>query len=107
MSELEEQRELDQRERAEIVGETATIAWNQLEIFYARGEAILVDKTMDLIKVAHAISVDEIHVVEEWIAEGKLKRQFDEEARIWSEQQSEVWAVVIKPWVLVQEIRKH
>lgn len=107
MTNIEEQSEIERREKAEIVGETATIAWNQLEIFYARGEAILVDKAMDLIQVAHAISIDETQKVETWIAEGKLKRQFDEEARNWSENQSEVWAVVIKPWVLVQEIRKH
>ena len=107
MSEIEEQREIEQREKADIVGETATISWNQLEIFYARGEAILVDKDMDLIKVAHAISIDETQRVEKWILEGKLKRQFDDKAKQWSENQTEVWAVVIKPWILVQEIRKH
>ena len=57
---------------------------------------------MDLISVAHAISTDDAEKIEIWIKEQKILRQFDHDAIEWSKNNTEVWGVVIKPWVLIQ-----
>ena len=38
-------------------------------------------------------------------AEGALHRAMDEDAIRWETEKSEFWAVVVAPWVLVQEIK--
>lgn len=99
---MEELEKIESEEKAKIVAETAKIAWKELEVFYARGEVIKVEDGMDLVSVAHAISTDDAEKLETWINEQKILRQFDDDAVEWSANNTEVWGVVIKPWVLIQ-----
>ena len=84
--------------------ETAKIAWTELQRFYASGSVIAVASGIDLIQVAKLISEDNAQAVEQWLADGKIYRVDDSQAAKWLEDDLVMWAVVVAPWVLVQEI---
>ena len=94
--------------KARLNRETAKIPWSELQRFYARGEVIAVDKSLDLIHVASQFNLDNKSDVEGWLGQGMVARVNDQQAAQWHQQQAQLWAVVIAPWVLVQEIQeKH
>lgn len=83
--------------------ETSKIPWQELQRFYARGVVIEVGATLDLIAVAIALHRDDKSLVEGWLHTGAVSRVVDERAANWSETDATLWAVVVAPWVLVQE----
>jgi len=89
---------------AKLTAETAKIRWRELQRFFAQGRAIQVDGSLDLIDVAARVSNDEAEQVAAWMAKGKVNRVSDEQARQWIDTDASVWAVVVRPWVLVQPI---
>lgn len=90
--------------RAKINLETSRIAWSELQRFFAAGTAVYVAANLDLIEVATRIADDDKAQVQQWMQQGLLGQVSDEQARIWFEGDAELWAVVVKPWVLVQPI---
>lgn len=82
--------------------ETSRIAWKELLRFFAAGTVIAVDPVLDLVEVAVQISNDNASRIEQWIAEGKIQKVPDELAKAWLEEDASLWAVVVRPWVLVQ-----
>jgi hypothetical protein len=90
----------------EINLQTAQIHWHELQRFFASGNAIAVDASLDLTHVAAQIVADNATQIKEWMDAGLVDAVKDEQAQIWYEQNSLVWAVVIKPWVLVQAIEQ-
>ncbi len=90
-----------------ILEETAKIPWKELQLFFASGKAVYVNKELDLINVATQIKNDNKSVVDKWMQENQVMPVPDEKAKIWYEEDATVWAVVVKPWVLVQEINTH
>jgi hypothetical protein len=88
--------------RAKIVSETARITWLELQKFYAAGAVITVEPTLDLIDVAFAFSRDDKAAVAGWLASGHVGPTTEQQARQWFNDNTELWAVVISPWVLVQ-----
>ena len=99
---MDQLEELVQREKAKIVAETAKAPWNELEILYAQGKLILVCSSLDLVEVAYQLSVDNTDKTQQWIKAGKLLRDFTEQAKTFSTNNTDLWCVVIKPWVLIQ-----
>lgn len=98
----------DQRDeiyRAKVNLETSCVAWKELERFFASGALIAVEAGLDLVEVAFQISMDNKAQIEQWLSEGKIEKVSDEQAREWSETKATLWAVVVKPWVLVQQSR--
>ena len=89
--------------RAKINQETAKIPWSSLQRFFAKGTAIWVDQGLDLVDVASAIADDAAERVDAWMSQGRVAKVSDVQARRWVEQDALVWAVVVKPWVLVQD----
>ena len=89
--------------KAKIVSETARINWLELQKFYAAGSVISVAAQLDLVDVAFAFSCDNKVQVADWLASGAVGRTTELQARQWFEQQTELWAVVISPWILVQD----
>lgn len=83
--------------------ETATVPWTELQSFFARGVVIRVIPSMDLFLVAEQLAADNAPVVEQWMSEGRVAKVSDSEAAQWLEQDTHLWTVVIKPWVLVQD----
>lgn len=88
---------------AKINQETAKISWSSLQRFFAQGTAVWVDQGLDLVEVALAIAEDSAERVGSWMSEGSVSKVSDQQARDWIERDALVWAVVVRPWVLVQE----
>lgn len=89
---------------SELVLETAKIRWHELQRFFASGNAIAVDASLDLIHVATEITKDNAAQVKIWMDASLVDTVKDTQAAEWYEQDASVWALVIKPWVLVQPI---
>ena len=89
--------------KAKIVSETARINWLELQKFYAAGSVISVEPQLDLVTVAFAFSRDDKTAVAQWLKEGSVGRTSEQQAQQWYQQKTELWAVVISPWVLVQD----
>lgn len=77
--------------------------WRELARFFAGGRLIRVAPEMDLLEVAAAIAEDHSARVVSWLETGRIATVSDDEARGWQQADARLWAVVIKPWVLVQE----
>jgi hypothetical protein len=98
---LQQEREL---ERANIVSETAKIPWLELQRFFASGKVIWIAGNLDLVEVALALQQDDLQRVSNWTVNQELAAVSDDQARQWVSDDSLLWAVAIKPWVLVQEL---
>jgi hypothetical protein len=83
--------------------ETAKIHWKELQYFFAAGHAVYVSAELDLISVAHHIANDDKAIVENWLDSGKLNQVSNDQARDWYRRDAMVWALVVKPWVLIQD----
>lgn len=94
---------LQDLEKAKVNLETSLIAWQELQRFFAAGLAIAVDQSLDLVEVAYQFSVDNKPLVQEWLKASRIGPVSDSQARDWFENEAEVWAVVVKPWILVQD----
>lgn len=84
--------------------QTAQIRWHELQRFFASGNAIAVAPGLDLTHVAAQIVADNAAQIKAWMDAGLVDAVKDVQAQQWYEQDALVWAVVIKPWVLVQPI---
>ena len=89
--------------RAKVNLETSHIAWKELQRFFASGGAIAVSSDLDLVEVAFQISEDNKKQVAQWLSAGLIGPVGDAQALAWYEADAEVWAVVVSPYVLVQE----
>ncbi len=92
-------------EKAKVNLETAQIPWLELQRFFAAGLAIVVADELDLVDVAYQFAADNKQQVENWLNSQLVMPVSDQQALDWIDNQAEVWAVVVKPWVLVQEAR--
>ena len=97
-------RQSREQERAKIISETAKIPWLELQLFFAAGKLIWVASGLDLVEVAWAIQQDDVERVGAWTERGELAQVSDDQARRWVAEDDLLWAVTIKPWVLVQEL---
>lgn len=89
---------------AAIVGATARIDWKDLEPHFARCELLEVDASLDLVEVAQALIDDNSAAVKGWMQQNLLTSLADARAEDWHQRDPDtLWAVVIRPWVLVQE----
>lgn len=86
-----------------INSQTAAIDWRELERFFAAGKAIFVASHLDLIDVADKLINDDVIQFKKWQQEQAVQAVSDEQALRWHSENRQVWAVVIAPWVLVQE----
>ena len=98
---LRQDREL---KRAKIISETAKIPWQELQRFFAAGKVMLVAPGLDLVDVAHALQEDDVDQVKIWTEALQVMPVSDDQAKDWIASDELLWAVVVKPWVLVQTI---
>ena len=99
---LRQDRELT---RAKINSETAKIPWRELQRFFAAGKVMLVAAELDLVDVAVAFQQDDVDRVRQWTDDSRIAPVSDDLARGWIDADASLWAVVVKPWVLVQKLR--
>jgi hypothetical protein len=88
--------------REKVNLETSQISWLELQRFFANGTAIAVSCELDLVEVAYQFSIDNKTLVAQWLQENKIGKVTDTQAQTWFTEQTIVWAVVVKPWLLVQ-----
>ncbi|MGE8362448.1 DUF2288 domain-containing protein [Pseudomonas sp.] len=88
---------------AKLLGETAPIRWQELQPFFARGALLWVAGDQDLIAVAQAVAENDQATVSAWLDAGHLSKLEDERAEDLHTRDPQLWAVVVAPWVLVQE----
>jgi hypothetical protein len=93
--------------RAKLNLETAQLAWPELERHFARGSVIKVAAGTDLIDTALHVAENNAATVQAWLAEGRIARAEMRDAEDWHARQPMFWAVVVAPWVLVQEVQKE
>ncbi|MHB1213531.1 MAG: DUF2288 domain-containing protein [Thiobacillus sp.] len=92
--------------RAKLNLETAQLAWPELERHFARGSVVRVAIGTDLIDAALHLAENNAATVQQWLAEGRIARAEMRDAEDWHARQPMFWAVVVAPWVLVQEAVK-
>lgn len=88
---------------AKLLGETAPISWQELQPYFARGALLWVAGTLDLIAVALAVAEDDKASIAAWLAAGQVGKLDVEQAQDLLARDPALWAVVVAPWVLVQE----
>lgn len=93
--------------RAKINGETARMKWSELQRFFASGAVISVTPDLDLVEVAYSIASDDKQAVAQWMAESRVAKVSDAQAEAWMQADASLWAVVVKPWILVQGDQLH
>ncbi|GAB0063368.1 DUF2288 domain-containing protein [Pseudomonas syringae] len=87
---------------AKLLGETASITWTELQPFFAKGALLWVELPLDLIEVAEAVAENDAAKVSAWLAEGRVGKVSETKALELVETDSLLWAVVVAPWVLIQ-----
>lgn len=92
--------------RATLNLETAQIAWRELQRYFASGVAIAVGPELDLVEVGFQIAEDNAEQIRQWMEGGQIGRVTDEQALAWYEADAIVWAVVARPYVLIQAERR-
>ncbi len=84
--------------------ELAPISFQELQKFFAKGMIIKVAQHLDMVEVALEIHADNAEKVQQWMDNQELERAHDEHAKVWVKNRSELLAVTVAPWVLVQDI---
>jgi hypothetical protein len=94
---------MNELEKEKVNLETAQIVWTDLQRFFAKGEVVWVSSELDLIDVSYQFAIDDKASVQNWLEAQKIALVSDAQALRWFETNAELWAVVVKPWILVQE----
>lgn len=94
----------DEELRAHLHGETSKLPWSELEKFFARGILFKVAKGLDIIDVAIVMTRDDKDTLQKWVDDGSVAAVKAENAKQWNETSSILWAVVVAPFALVQEV---
>lgn len=83
--------------------DTAKINWGALHEHQQKECVIAVSTGLDLIDVACEFTFDNIDQVKAWLEQAQITKVSGEQAQQWKLEDRELWAVVVAPWVLVQE----
>ena len=86
--------------------ETSKIDWQALQRFYAQGAVLVLAAELDLVATAAALAEDNAPYIADLLEKGLLQKADEAQAKAWLADKSEVWAVVVAPWVVVQPERK-
>ncbi|WP_336365632.1 DUF2288 domain-containing protein [Marinobacter sp. C2H3] len=89
--------------KQKLLLETSRIPWHELQTYYARGQVVRVSASLDLLDVAAELTADNKARFERWMADQQVGEVSPDLARTWYERNAELWAVVVAPWVLVQD----
>ena len=89
-------------ERQKFNQETAVIAWKELQTFFAAGQAIYVSVELNLLDVAACLVADDKAQADKWLKQGLVAPVSDRQAIDWLQEEADVWALVVRPFVLVQ-----
>ena len=88
--------------RNKLNRETSRMPWSELLRHFAGGNVIAVSNDLDLVEVALRFTNDDKALVAQWLAQQRIAKVSDSQAAAWLEADVSLWAVVVRPWVLVQ-----
>ena len=89
--------------RQKILLETARMDWPELARWFARGMVVIAEPRLDLVEAAACLAENDQARLQVWIEAGQIRRASDSDAKRWNAADQQFWAVVVAPWVLVQE----
>ncbi|MDD0973490.1 DUF2288 domain-containing protein [Pseudomonas fontis] len=92
---------------AKLLGETAIIEWKALERFWAKGDLIWVEPSVDLIEVAQAMAENRSETFAQWRNAGTVGPLSAERALDLQTRDPQIWAVVVSPFIVIQEKKPH
>lgn len=87
---------------AELVRQTALISWSELARQHAAGNLLGVAGHLDLIDIGRAMRSDRSDLLRTWLADGSVYRIDDSQAIEWQRENTQFWALVIAPFVVIQ-----
>lgn len=90
--------------KEKLQSEIAPIPWKELQIHFARGITIFVSPELDFFDVVFQVSKNNTPLVEQWMAEKKMDRVLDVQAKEWFDTNADLLTAIVKPWVLLQTI---
>ena len=93
--------------KAKLNLETSRIHWHELQTYYARGNIVRVAPELDLLEVASELTADNKTRFQQGMSGDQVGEVPADLARAWYERNAELWAVVVAPWVLVQDRSGH
>ena len=88
--------------RGKLNSETARIPWKELQRYFAGGYTMIVSLQLDLVDVAYQFEQDNAKQIELWLNDELIKQVSNNQARQWFNDDAELWACVVQPWVLIQ-----
>ena len=100
--EQDQKLELEQL-RVKLNMETAQLPWRELERHFASGHIVAVADGLDVVSVAVMVASDDVQSIALLLKDGQIGKVTDGQAQSWSDADASLWAVVVKPWILVQE----
>ena len=86
-------------------GEAGNVYWRELQPHFARGVVFSLNSEKNLIDVAGAFVRDDKDQVTALLEQGDLLKVSDDQARNWLENDPLFTAIVVAPWVLIQEAK--
>ncbi|MCA1992728.1 MAG: DUF2288 family protein [Coleofasciculus sp. S288] len=90
--------------RAELAECLDEAEWNRLKPHVQRDRVLVVNQALDLLDVGVAIARDDVLSVQHWISEQLVHKPFAEQLADWnSDQTKRFQALIVQPFVLVQE----
>jgi hypothetical protein len=95
----------DEALKQQLNMETGQIAWPELQRHFARGAVIKVTPDLDLVDVAVKFVQDDKSTIEAWLKNGAVVPANDDDAKKWMDTTAVFWAIVVAPWVLIQEAK--
>jgi hypothetical protein len=95
--------ENDTELRLKVNRETARLPWTELLKHFASGNVVWIADSLDLVDVAVRISHDDKANIAQWMEAGLLAKVSDQQAQAWLDGGAELWAVVVSPFILVQQ----
>ena len=90
--------------KAKLNLETSRIHWHELQTYFARGQVVRVSPDLDLLDVAAELAADNKQRFAQWMEKKQIGDVAPETAQAWYDRNAELWAVVVAPWVLVQDL---
>jgi len=97
----------DDEQHQQLNLETGQLYWEELQRHFARGVVINVNIELDLVEVALKFTQDDKETIETWLNNKLVARASDDDAKQWEKTKASFWAIVVAPWVIVQEITEQ
>lgn len=88
---------------ARLNSETASVAWHEIERFFASGQLWRVAGDEDLVAVATGIAMDDKAGIQDLLAENRLVKVDSGFVQSECQPATEFWCVVVAPFVLIQK----